>query len=115
MENDDARYLYEEELRLIGEEEKCAVRAAHSWAEFQRNAALRNFLRAQRKNLRASSKESYGAKDAAPVSHGTPIVNVTTNVTTTTTASTADAPTYNDFAAGSGCQVFNSDVTGTFE
>lgn len=113
MENDDARYLYEEELRLIGEEEACAVRAAHLSAELQRNTALRNFLRAQRKNLRASSKESYGAKDAAPASHGTPIVNVTTNVTTT--ASTADAPTYNDFAAGSGCQVFNSGVTGTFE
>ena len=96
--NDDARIIYEEQLRLIDEDEVCAVEAAHLSAALKRNAARRRYIHAQEKNLLASSRKSSGTKDIVTDSHETPIVHITNNVTTTT--STANAPTYNQNGDG---------------
>jgi len=96
--NEEARNVYEEQLRLIEEEEVCAVEAAHLSAALKRNAARRRYIHAQEKNLLASSRKSSGTKDIVTDSHETPIVHITNNVTTTT--STANAPTYNQNGDG---------------
>lgn len=90
--------MYEEQLRLIAEDEKCAVEAAHLSAELMRIDARRRYIRSQQKNLLASSRKSSKAKDIVPHSHETPIVQITNNVTATT--STANAPTYNQHGDG---------------
>lgn len=96
--NDDARIIYEEQLRLIDEDEVCAVEAAHLSAALKRNAARRTYIHEQEKNLLASSKKSSKTKNILTDSHETPIVHITNNVTTTT--STANAPTYNQNGDG---------------
>ena len=96
--NDEAKYVYEEELRLIAEDEKCAVEAAHFSAELKRNDALRRYIREQEKNLLASSRKSSRAKDIVADNHMTPVVQINNNVTTTST--TANAPTYNQHGDG---------------
>ena len=58
--NEEARNVYEEQLRLIEEEEVCAVEAAHLSAALKRNAACRRYIHAQEKNLLASSRKSSG-------------------------------------------------------
>ena len=93
--NDEARYVYEEQLRLIGEEEVCAVEAAHLSAALRRIDAHRRYIREQERNLLAFSRESGKAKDISN-SHETPIVHITNNVIT----STANAPTYNQNGDG---------------
>jgi len=96
--NDDARNTYEEQLRLIEEEEACAVEAAHLSAALKRNTARRRYIHAQEKNLLASSRKPSKVKNIATDSHETPIVHITNNVNTTT--STANAPTYNQNGDG---------------
>ncbi|MBP5393217.1 MAG: hypothetical protein J6Y59_05325 [Bacteroidaceae bacterium] len=96
--SDEARYVYEEQLRLIAEDEKCAVEAAHLSAALKRNDALRRYIREQEKNLLASSRKSSRAKDIVADNHMTPVVQINNNVTTTT--STANAPTYNQHGDG---------------
>jgi len=96
--SDEARYVYEEQLRLIAEDEKCAVEAAHLSAALKRNDALRRYIREQEKNLLASSRKSSRAKDIVADNHMTPVVQINNNVTTTST--TANAPTYNQHGDG---------------
>ncbi|MBQ6226536.1 MAG: hypothetical protein IJJ73_09585 [Bacteroidaceae bacterium] len=96
--SDEARYVYEEQLRLIAEDEACAVEAAHLSAALKRNDALRRYIREQEKNLLASSRKSSRAKDIVADNHMTPVVQINNNVTTTST--TANAPTYNQHGDG---------------
>ena len=96
--NEEARYVYEEQLRLIEEDEVCAVEAAHTSAALKRIAARRRYIHAQEKNLLASSRKLSKEKNIVTDSHETPIVHITNNVTTTT--STANAPTYNQNGDG---------------
>ena len=96
--SDEARYVYEEQLRLIAEDEKCAVEAAHLSAALKRNDALRRYIREQEKNLLASSRKSSRAKDIVADNHMTPVVQINNNVTTTST--TANAPTSNQHGDG---------------
>lgn len=90
--------MYEEQLRLIAEDEACAVEAAHLSAALKRNDALRRYIREQEKNLLASSRKSSRAKDIVADNHMTPVVQINNNVTTTST--TANAPTYNQHGDG---------------
>lgn len=96
--SDEARYVYEEQLRLIAEDEKCAVEAAHLSAELMRIDARRRYIRSQQKNLLASSRKSSRAKDIVADNRMTPVVQINNNVTTTST--TANAPTYNQHGDG---------------
>ena len=92
--SDEARYVYEEQLRLIAEDEKCAVEAAHLSAALMRIDARRRYIRSQKKHLLASLKRS----DIVADNHMTPVVQINNNVTTTST--TANAPTYNQHGDG---------------
>lgn len=94
--NEEARNVYEEQLRLIEEEETCAVEAAHLSAALKRNAARRRYIHAQEKNLLASSRKSSGTKDIVTDSHETPVIQINNTVTT----STANVPTYNQNGDG---------------
>lgn len=64
--DDEARIVYEQQLRLIEEDEACAVKAAHLHAELKRNAAHRRYIQAQEKALLSSSKRLHGTSDAMP-------------------------------------------------
>ncbi len=94
--NEEARNVYEEQLRLIEEEEACAVEAAHLSAALKRIAAHRRYIREQEKNLLASSKKSSRTKDIVTDSHETPVIQINNTVTT----STANVPTYNQNGDG---------------
>ena len=52
--NEEARYVYEEQLRLIEEDEACAVEAAHLSAALKRIDARRKYIHAQEKALLAT-------------------------------------------------------------
>ena len=80
---DDPKNVYEELLRLIEEEEKCAVEAAHHSAALKRIAVRRSFIQAREKALMASMKESVRAKEIVRPAQGslsTPAINITINV-----------------------------------
>lgn len=94
--NEEARYVYEERLRLIEEDEKCAVEAAHLSAALKRNDARRWFIREQEKNLLASLKRSE--KALAADASKTSVTNITMNVNANATAD--NAPTYNQHGDG---------------
>ena len=49
--DDEARVVYEEQIRLIEEDEACAVEAAHLRAALKRNAARRRYIHAREKAL----------------------------------------------------------------
>jgi hypothetical protein len=61
---EEARNVYEKQLRLIEEDEACEVEAAHLKAALKRNVALRRYIHAKEKSLLSSSKKSYKADDA---------------------------------------------------
>jgi len=94
--NDEAKYVYEEELRLIAEDEKCAVEAAHFSAELMRIDARRRYIRSQKKHLLASLKRSE--KALAADASKTSVTNITMNVNANATAD--NAPTYNQHGDG---------------
>lgn len=96
---DDARHEYEELLQLIGEEEACAVEAAHLSAALKRNDARRTFIQAQEKALLASFKKTAKTREIVQPPQGnlpTPAINITTNVNTAPT----NAPTFNQMGDG---------------
>lgn len=94
--NDDARKIYEEQLRLIAEDEACAVEAAHLSAALKRNAAHRRFIHEKERILLASSKESGKAIEMQPAAGSLPpAINITNNVHTN-----AGTPTYNQMGDG---------------
>ena len=94
--NEEARNVYEEQLRLIEEEEVCAVEAAHLSAALKRNAARRRYIRSQKKHLLASLKRSE--KALAADASKTSVTNITMNVNANATAD--NAPTYNQHGDG---------------
>ena len=96
--NDEARRVYEERLRLIGEDEACAVKAAHLSADLKRIEAYRQYIHEQEKNLLASSRQSERAKEIVADTSKTPVVQINNHVTATTSA--ANAPTYNQHGDG---------------
>ena len=96
---DDAKNAYEELLRLIEEEEACAVESAHLSAMLKRNDARRSLIQSQQKAALASMKKSVRAKEIGQLAQGslsTPAINITTNVNTAPT----NAPTYNQMGDG---------------
>ena len=98
---DDAKNVYEERLRLIEEDEACAVKAAHLSAALKRIAAQRWYIHEQEKELLASSQQSDKMKRTVqPQSgnHETPSIHITNNLTTSANAS--NAPTYNQHGDG---------------
>lgn len=97
--NDDARKIYEEQLRLIAEDEACAVEAAHLSAALKRNAAHRKYIHEKERILLASSKKSGKATEIVQPAAGSlsaPAINITTNVNT----NAGNAPTYNQMGDG---------------
>lgn len=103
--NEEARYVYEEQLRLIEEDEACAVEAAHLSAALKRIDARRKYIHAQEKALLAASRKSSKAKDMVTDSHETPVIQINNNLTANT--STANAPTYNQHGDGGQCVAEN--------
>ena len=100
--NDDARSVYEQHLRLIEEEEACAVEAAHHNAALKRIDAHRRYIHAQEKALLSAYKKSSktgGAiqkKAENPQSSLQIIISQQNNATSTST----NSPTYNQHGDG---------------
>lgn len=99
--DDEARIVYEQQLRLIEEDEACAVKAAHLHAELKRNAAHRRYIQAQEKALQSSSKRLYRASNAIPSAASSPpapliqIVNASQANSTST-----NSPSFNQLGDG---------------
>ena len=96
---DEALKAYEEQLRLIEEEEACAVEAAHLSAALKRNDLRRSLIQAQEKALMAAMKDSCRGsrkQPSHPDSHETPVIQINNNVT----ANTSTVPTFNQMGDG---------------
>ena len=96
---EDAQNAYEELLRLIEEEEACAVESAHLSAAQKRNDARRTFILAKEKALHSSMKElCRGSKKPAsfPNNHTTPTIQINNNLGTNTNT----VPTFNQHGNG---------------
>ena len=100
--DEDARNVFEEQLRLIEEDEACEVEAAHLKAALKRNAAHRRYIHAREKVLLSSSKYSCKAGDATIQSKSenqqAPEINIY-NIQQGNSSST-NSPTYNQNGDG---------------
>ena len=99
---EDARNMYEKQLRLIEEDEACEVEAAHLKAALRRNAAHRRYIHAREKSLLSSSKCACKADDATmqskPKNHQAPDITIV-NIQQGNSNST-NSPTYNQNGDG---------------
>lgn len=100
--DDDARSVYEQHLRLIEEEEACAVEAAHLNAALKRNAARRRYIQVQEKALLSAYKklsktdgviQKKAENPQAPIQI---LISQQNNATSTST----NSPTYNQHGDG---------------
>ena len=100
--DDDARSVYEQHLRLIEEEEACAVEAAHLNAALKRNSARRRYIQVQEKALLSAYKklsktdgviQKKAENPQAPIQI---LISQQNNATSTST----NSPTYNQHGDG---------------
>ncbi len=92
---DDARSVYEKHIRLIEEDEACAVEAAHLNAALKRNAAHRKYLHAQEKALLSAYKKSSKADGVIqPEKESQTKINININNNQQTNATFTNSPTY---------------------
>lgn len=97
--NDEAKNAYEELIRLIEEEEACAVEAAHLSAALKRKDVRRSFIQAREKALMAAMKDSCRGdrkQQSHPDKHETHTIQI--NNTMSTNATTV--PTFNQLGDG---------------
>ena len=100
--DDEARIVYEKQLRLIEEDEACAVEAAHHNAALKRNAARRRYIQVQEKALLSAYKklsktdgviQKKAENPQAPIQI---LISQQNNATSTST----NSPTYNQHGDG---------------
>ena len=100
--DDEARIVYEKQLRLIEEDEACAVEAAHLHAALKRNAARRRYIQVQEKALLSAYKklsktdgviQKKAENPQAPIQI---LISQQNNATSTST----NSPTYNQHGDG---------------
>ncbi len=99
--DDEARIVYEKQLRLIEEDEACAVEAAHLHAALKRNAARRRYIQSQEKTLLSSSKRSNKADDAMPSAASNrqaPLIQIVNTPQANSTST--NSPTFNQLGDG---------------
>ena len=99
--DDEARVVYEEQIRLIEEDEACAVEAAHLHAALKRNAARRRYIHAREKALQSSSKRLYGPSDAmqsAASNRQAPLIQIVNSSQSNSTST--NSPTFNQNGEG---------------
>ena len=98
---DDARSVYEEHIRLIEEDEACAVEAAHLNAALKRNAAHRKYIHAQEKALLSAYKKlSKAGGVIQPETESNTKITININNTQQTDATFTNSPTYNQHGDG---------------
>lgn len=98
--DDDARSVYEQHLRLIEEEEACAVEAAHHNAALKRNAARRRYIQVQEKALLSAYKKLGKTGGAIQQKPENPQALVQIINTQQANSTFTQSPTYNQHGDG---------------
>lgn len=100
--DDDARSVYEQHLRLIEEEEACAVEAAHLNAALKRIDAHRRYLQVQEKALLSAYKKLSKTDGVIQKKAENPpaLVQIFNTQQNNATSTSTNSPTYNQHGDG---------------